>query len=120
MEKTSDKSSGDSSKEAVQNKPADSPDSDNEAKELIEMFMGMKMILALEINGEIVETNATHRDGSRITIVEMDLARFGKSIPELEKLKELNLNSVEEAKELLKDIPGMKMDMNRSLKVVFK
>jgi hypothetical protein len=120
MEKANEKISGESSKGAGQNKPADSPGSDNEAKELIEMFMGMKMVLALDIDGEIVETNATHRNGNRITLVEMDLARFGKSIPELEKLKELNLNSVEEAKELIKDIPGMKIDLNRSLKVVFK
>jgi hypothetical protein len=120
MEKASEKGSGESSKGAGQNNPADSPGSDNEAKELIEMFMGMKMVLALDIDGEILESNATHRNGSRITIVEMDLATFGKSIPELEKLKELNLNSMEEAKELIKGIPGMKIDMNRSLKVVFR
>src|SRR5512138_2678996 len=52
MEKASEKSSGETSKGTDQNKPADAPGSDNESKELIEMFIGMKMVLALEINGE--------------------------------------------------------------------
>jgi hypothetical protein len=93
--------------------------SDGEAKQLAEMFMGMKMTLAVEVNGAIVETNATHRDGSRITIVDFDLAKFGSSLPQLEKLKLLQGSSPADAKELLKDFPGMKMDLNDRLKVVF-
>jgi hypothetical protein len=93
--------------------------SDKEAKQLAEMFMGMKMTLAVEVNGAIVETNATHRDGSRITIVDFDLAKFGSSLPQLEKLKLLQGSSAADAKELMKDFPGMKMDLNDRLKVVF-
>ena len=93
--------------------------SDGEAKQLAEMFMGMKMTLAVEVNGSIVETNATHRDGSRITIVDLDLAKFGSSLPQMEKLKRLQGSSPADAKELMKDFPGIKMDLNDSLKVVF-
>jgi hypothetical protein len=93
--------------------------SDEEAKQLAEMFMGMKMTLAVEVNGAILETNATHRDGGRITIVELDLAKFGSSLPQMEKLKRLQGSSPADAKELMKDFPGMKMDLNDRLKVVF-
>ncbi len=108
--------------------PADKVDSttgtnsaipDGEAKQLAEMFMGMKMSLAVEVNGAILETNATHRDGSRITIVDFDLAKFGSSLPQLEKLKLLQGSSPADAKELMKGFPGMKMDLNDRLKVVF-
>ncbi len=98
---------------------AKGPISDEEAKQMAEMFMGMKMTLAVEVNGTIVETNATHRDGRRITIVDLDLAKFGSSLPQLEKLKQLKGSSAADAKELMKDFPGMKMDLNDRLKVVF-
>jgi hypothetical protein len=94
--------------------------SDEEAKQMAEMFMGMKMALAVEVNGTIIETNATHRDGRRITIVDLDLAKFGSSLPQLEKLKLLKGSSAADAKELMKDFPGMKMDLNDKLKVVFR
>ena len=99
---------------------AKGPISDEEAKQMAEMFMGMKMTLAVEVNGTIVETNATHRDGGRITIVDLDLAKFGSSLPQLEKLKQLKGSSAADAKELMKDFPGMKMDLNDKLKVVFR
>jgi hypothetical protein len=108
--------------------PADKVDStpeaknaipDGEAKQLAEMFMGMKMSLAVEVNGAIIETNATHRDGSRITIIDFDLAKFGTSLPQLEKLKLLQGSSAADAMELMKDFPGMKVDLNDRLKVVF-
>jgi hypothetical protein len=94
--------------------------SDAEAKQLAEMFMGMKMLLAVEVNGSIVETNATHLDGRRITIVDFDLAKLGSSLPQLEKLKRLKESSAADAKELMKDFPGMKVDLNDRLKVVFR
>jgi hypothetical protein len=92
---------------------------DEEAKQLAEMFMGMKMTLAVEVNGAIVETNATHRNGNRITIIDFDLAKFGSSLPEPEKLKLLKDSSAADARELMKNFPGMKMDLNPTLKVVF-
>ncbi len=92
---------------------------DEEAKKLLETFMGMKMALTVEVNGAIVQTNATHRAGNRITIVDLDLAKFGSSLPQMEKLKQLQTSSLADARELLKDFPGMKIDMNDRLTVVF-
>lgn len=93
--------------------------SESEAKQIADMFMGMKMGLAVEVNGAIVETNATHREGSRITIIDFDLTKFGSSLPQMEKLKKLESSSPAEAMELIKAIPGMKVDLNDRVKVVF-
>jgi predicted component of type VI protein secretion system len=79
----------------------------------------MKITLSVEVNGTIKGTNATHINGNRITIVDFDLAKIGSSIPQLEKLKQLKGSSLAEAKELLKDFPGMKMDMNDQLTIDF-
>ena len=94
---------------------------DEQAKQLAEMFMEMRFLLALEVNGTIVKTNATHRDGRRLTIVDFDLGKFSACLPLLEKLGQLKSNSsIEEAMVLLKDFPGMKIDLNEKLTVVFR
>lgn len=98
--------------------PSQMPDAD--AKKLMELFLGMKFVLAVEINGTIVSTNATHHDGKRLTIIDFDFAKLGNAGPELEKLSMLKNSSFEEAKELLKGIPGIRFDMNDKLTVVFK
>jgi hypothetical protein len=93
---------------------------DEESRKFAEMLTGMKFQLAIEVNGTIVATNATHREGKRITLVELDLAKLGAAAPQLEKLSRLNGGSLAQAKELLKDFPGMKVDMNDRLNVVFR
>jgi hypothetical protein len=107
-------------KEDTETPPADKGAiPDEEAKKLVEMFMGMRMTLSVEVNGAIKGTNATHLSGNRITIVDFDLAKLGASIPQLEKLKQMKKSSLADARELLKDFPGMKMDMNDQLTVEF-
>jgi hypothetical protein len=107
--------------EAETKAPAESrgAQADEEARKLTEQFLGLKYLLAIEVNGTIVSTNATHRDGNRLTIFELDLAKFGTALPRLEKLSRLQGGSLAEAKELLKDFPGMKVDLNDRLTVVF-
>ncbi len=92
---------------------------DEEAVKLAKMFMGMKFVLAIDINGDIVSTNATYRDGNRIIILDFDMEKLGNSLSGMEKLDRLKTGSLGDAKELLKDIPGMKVDMNDKLTVVF-
>lgn len=100
--------------------PADTPKaSPQEAEKIAELFAGMKFLLVLEVNGRIVETNAQYRDGNRLTLAELDFGKIGSALPQLEKLGQLQGSSPEEAMELLKDFPGMRIDMNERLKVVF-
>ena len=116
----SKKEKDESAKDDTASSPPNKGDiSEEEMKDLLETFMGMKMTLSVEVNGAIRETNATHLSGNRITIFDFDLARFGSSIPQMEKLKQMKGRSLAEAKELLKDFPGMKVDMNDQLTVEF-
>ncbi len=96
------------------------PPLDEEAAKMLKMFMGMKFMLAIDINGAITSTNATYRDGNRITILDFDLEKLGNSTSDLQKLERLKTGSLSDAKELLKDFPGMKVDMNDKLTVVFE
>jgi hypothetical protein len=85
-----------------------------------EIFKDMKIDVALEVDGKITETNAEHQDGSRIVLMELD---FGKIIQNEEAFRELalsNTNSLEETKELIKDVPGIRVEMQDSIEVQFK
>jgi hypothetical protein len=92
---------------------------DEEAAKMAKMLIGMKFVLAIDINGSIISTNATHRDGNRLTVLEFDMEKMGDAMSRMEKLNRLKTGSFGKAKELLKDIPGVKVDMNDKLTVVF-
>ena len=84
------------------------------------MFKGMKIAMAIEVEGAVVETNATHVDGSRITIMELDFGQLLEMPEKLVQFSQLQPESLEDAKEFMKDIPGFKVDMNKELMVKFK
>ncbi len=113
-------------KPAVSEKPEPEEDEgmeeqDAAAMEMMkQMFKGMKIAIAIEVEGSIVETNATHREGSRVTLMEID---FGKLIEDAEKFKkfaEREPETIEEVKSLMKDLPGIKVELNEQVMIKFK
>jgi hypothetical protein len=97
-------------------KPAMTPEQE---KTMEEFLKGMKFSLNIVINGTVKETNATFRDGNRITVFEFDPGRMILDAKKLELLKKVEPASPEEAKAILKDIPGIKIELNDPLEVVF-
>ncbi|MEZ5288716.1 MAG: hypothetical protein R2712_28705, partial [Vicinamibacterales bacterium] len=66
----------------------------------------------LQVDGSIVKTNAEYVNGSRLTLLEMDL---GQLFEDQEKLKALEGKvgpgaSLSEVKPYLKDVKGIKID----------
>ena len=85
-----------------------------------QMFNDMRVAMVVEIEGDIVETNATYRKDNRITIMDMD---FGELLADEEAFKKFTKSkdqSIENAKKYMKDIPGIKMDMNDELVIKFQ
>jgi hypothetical protein len=85
-----------------------------------QMLKDMRLSLVLEVQGEITETNAEYRDGSRVTLMDMD---FNKVIADPEKFKALakaNPQSVQEAKALIKGLDGVKMETAPEVKIKFQ
>ena len=84
------------------------------------MFRGMRFAIKIVCNGEITDTNATHVDGSTVTLLDID---FEKLMGNTETLKELNAKKpegIEEAKEILKDIEGIKLEFEREVAIQFE
>lgn len=98
----------------------DDPQTQVAMKQMQEMFKGLRVALAVEVLGEIVETNATHVRGSRVTLMELD---FGKLLEMPEKLKafaQRRPEGISDAKELMKDIPGIKVELAPEVRISFE
>jgi hypothetical protein len=96
------------------NMPAGGPDmTDPTVLNMVKtMFDGFKVGIDLEVVGAIVKTNAEYVSGSRLTLLEMDLAQL---FQDQEKLKALQGKvgpgaSLSEVKPYLKDVKGIKID----------
>ena len=96
----------------------------DEAEGMLEMFkqifQDMKINVAVEVAGKIKETNATYQDGSTIVLMELD---FSKIVQDEEAFKKLALSeteSLEKTKEIIKDIPGIRVELQDRIEVKFK
>ena len=85
-----------------------------------ELYQDMHFRIAVEVDGKIVETNASYVDGSTVTLMDID---FAKILEDEEKFKELmnaNPETVEEMKELVKDNPGIKVEIEEAIRIRFR
>lgn len=93
---------------------------DDMMAEQMKMFLkDFRISINLEVNGDIEETNATNVEGNTVTFFKMD---FGELLNMPEKFKELQKTepkTITEAKEMIKDIPGFKIEMNDKIFVKF-
>lgn len=95
-------------------KPGDMPDLSNPMLMgmLKSMFAGFKLNIDLEVAGTIVKTNAEYVNGSRLTLLEMDMDSLLADEAKLKALQgqigsEPSLSAI---KPFLKDIKGIKID----------
>ncbi len=100
---------------------SDSTKNDEKAIETVKkMFGGMRIAISIEFDGKIVNTNATHAENSSITIMEMDFEKLLEAPETLQAFAESTPSTVEAVKELVKNVPGIKFDLNEEIVVTFK
>jgi len=102
--------------EGQEAKPALTPEQEREA---MEMVKGMRFSMVVEVNGKVLSSNATHRDGSRVTVIEFDLDKMGNDPEKLRLLKNTDPTNYAGMKELMKSFPGIKADLNDQIEIVF-
>ncbi|MEJ2504707.1 MAG: hypothetical protein P8Y81_00390 [Ignavibacteriaceae bacterium] len=83
------------------------------------MMDGMRVKISLEPQGKIVNTNASYVDGSEVTLLDIDFGKLIKNKKKLNMLKENPPKNIKEMKELVKDIPGMKIEMQKPVSIKF-
>jgi hypothetical protein len=100
--------------------PAEGKEDMQQMEMMKQFFKDMKMTMAVEVVGTIKETNAEYKNGSRVTLVEMD---FNKLLADPEKFKKLakeNPQTLQESKALLKGVEGIKMETTPEVKIKFQ
>ena len=94
---------------------------DAEAAEMMKnIFHDMKLNISLRFEGTIVNTNASYRDGSTITLLEMDFGKIASNAALLKQLNAVKPQSIEETKTLFKNVKGLKIETNNPIVVEFK
>jgi hypothetical protein len=85
-----------------------------------ELYEDMHIGIAVEVNGEIVETNASYVDGSTVTLMDIDFAKILEDEQKFKELMSANPETVEEMKELVKDNPGIKVEIEKAIRIRFR
>ncbi len=85
-----------------------------------QMFSDMKMSFKLVIDSGIIESNATHKDGNTITLMEMDMGKLLENPETLKKLGKVDQNDSSAAMNTLKNLKGVKMETQKEVTVTVK
>ncbi|XOV93909.1 MAG: hypothetical protein ACFHWX_04215 [Bacteroidota bacterium] len=88
--------------------------------EMMNMFTGMHFNMTIEVNGKVTNSNASYRDGSVITLMDMD---FGKMMKNKEAFSELTKKKPETASEMksfMEKFDGLKLELEQPITVSFK
>jgi hypothetical protein len=92
-----------------------------EAMEMIrELYGAMRVRVAVVVQGTITKTDATHVDGSTITLMDLDFSQILSDESVFRKLAGTEARSLAQAQEALKGVPGVKIETRPSVTVSFR
>lgn len=85
------------------------------------MAQGMKISMTLEVDGEIVKTDADHVEGNKVTLMAMDIGAILANEEALDMLDSPDdMNDVSTLRELASKIEGLKIEGDEKIVVEFK
>lgn len=90
---------------------------------LLEYIAGFRIKYAVQVEGTILNTNATYVEGNCITLAEVDfkqLAQFPSRLMEISKMMDINELSREEKKIIIQKIPGFKIEVEKNPIILFE
>ena len=96
--------------------PVSSPLTDTK---LIQSLKGMKFEIGIEVNGTIIATNASQRNGNYLTLIELDLDKVIADNPAQLKLGTFSGTALP-PRAVLENIPGVKVESNEKMTVLFE
>jgi hypothetical protein len=94
--------------------------SNNDLSEMKFFLKDLSFSLTASVNGEIVETNSEYKEGSEITLFNLNFGELLESPEKLEELQKINNEDFIELKRIMKDIPGIKIETNDPVVIRFK
>lgn len=112
--------SKDEETEIVETEVTDSLNDDSMTEMFKNMFDGMRMSVNLKLNGQIEETNAAFVNGNVITMIDVDFTNILLNEDVIKTLESKKPESMEDFREITKDIEGIKIEFNDEVTVRFR
>lgn len=97
----------------------DSTFNEQAEQKMIEMFDGMKMDLNLIFNDGIYETDASFVDSNKVTLMKIDFSEIIKNKEVFKKFQGAKPETMEEFKEVVGDIEGIKIEFKEQVTIKF-
>ncbi|HEY2941812.1 MAG TPA: hypothetical protein VGN09_05200 [Vicinamibacteria bacterium] len=90
-----------------------------QASMIREMFKGLKIDMAVEVEGRLVKTSSPFVDGAVVTLFDLDFDTLLANDAVFKQLQGPVNNSVEEAKKLARNTPGVKVNPDSEVTIEF-
>jgi hypothetical protein len=87
---------------------------------LRQVYGDMKIRLALEVNGRIIESNAAYREGSTVTLLDLDFGRLMQDEEAFRRMAAAQPRGLEDMAALAAGNPALKIQTGSSVLVRFK
>lgn len=100
---------------------ASTPEQEQMAMEMMRTaFRDMRVAMHVEVVGDIVQTNAMHRAGRRITLMDIDFGVLLSDDAALHAMAGNKPASVADMKQLLTLVPGLKIEIEPEVAILFR
>jgi hypothetical protein len=117
--KEEDAPPGEAAAEAAPAPLPDGPEGEMALQMMQQMFKGMHVAVHIEVDGEILETNASFRDGHRVTLMDIQFDQILADPERFKRLASAQPEGMEQVKALMKDLPGVKVELNDPVEIRF-
>lgn len=97
----------------------DSTVTSDQMEKLIEMFDGMKILLTINVDKNIQETDASYANGSEITLMNVDFSEIIKHKDILEDLQKNKPETLDSFQKIIGELPGIKIETKEKVIVKF-
>ena len=93
---------------------------DEGAEEFIKLMEGMKIEVSVEVEGEIVNTNASYVQGSKVMLFQMDLSEMMKNKEAFKDFKKNEPQNIDELKLYIEKLQGLKIQVEKPVIIKFE
>ena len=87
--------------------------------QIIKLMDGMRVKISLQPQGNIVSTNASYVNGSEVTLLDVNFSELLKNKEDLDKFKKNPPKTLDEMEAIVKNIPGMKIELQKAVSIKF-
>lgn len=90
-----------------------------EIERIKRLVNGLRISMVIEVQGHLLQTNSPYVEGAKVTLLEMDFDELLSNEAKLKEMAALKSYSLEDAKQLLRDLKGFKVNLEPELRIEF-